>query len=205
MLLTACLYASALLPVVLATVNFNTCLVEIQNGTWGTVGGTDNYGNPVSNIATATAITYELCLVACGSGAEPFVWNIFSQQFSAWLLPYLALVSQLPFGANSRLDNLVSMLLTMGSPTLAAYSLSLTVLNSHWIAQRFSHISYPNVRYAVQVLSSLQQSSFHVTTDESLLASLVVLSDNDEWWSELVIWLNYVHTWSISAVASILR
>jgi hypothetical protein len=51
------------------------------------------------------------------------------QKFSAWLLPWLALLSQLPFGATHRLDNFVSVLLAVGSPTLAAYSLTLTVLN----------------------------------------------------------------------------
>ncbi|KAK7052429.1 hypothetical protein R3P38DRAFT_3306158 [Favolaschia claudopus] len=48
------------------------------------------------------------------------------------------------------------MFLTVGSPTLAAYSLAITVLNGHWML------------------------------------------------NELAEWLNYVHTWSISAVASIL-
>ncbi|KAJ7062012.1 hypothetical protein C8F01DRAFT_122403 [Mycena amicta] len=188
---------------VLATVNFETCLQQVRNGDWGLVGGTDNHGRPVP-VSEATAITYDLCVVACGTGPEPFVWSNFSQQFSAWLLPYLALMSQLPFGARSRLDNLMSMLLAVGSPTLAAYSLALTVLNDYYIAERFSHLSYPNVRHAVSILSSLQQSAIQVVTDETLLASLVVLPENDEWWSELVVWLNYVHTWSISAVASVL-
>ncbi|KAF7303677.1 hypothetical protein MIND_00597100 [Mycena indigotica] len=189
--------------VVLATVNFETCLQEVRNGDWGLEGGRDNNGGIV-NVSEATAISYDLCVVACGTGPEPFVWNNFSQQFSAWLLPYLALMSQLPFGAKNRLDNLVSLLLAVGSPTLAAYSLALTVLNGHYIAHRFSHLTYPNVSNAVRILSSLQQSAIHVITEEALLASLIVLPENDEWWSELVVWLNYVHTWSISAVASIL-
>ncbi|KAJ7318168.1 hypothetical protein DFH08DRAFT_401709 [Mycena albidolilacea] len=196
-----CLWLAFIIPVL--GVNFDTCLAEVRSGQWGPVGGTDNHGRP-SNISTATAITYELCVAACGSGQADFQWNIFSQQFSAWLLPYLALVSQLPFGAVARLDNLMSMLLTVGSPTLAAYSLALTVLNGHWIAQRFSGVSYPNVRNAVRILSSLQQSPLQVNTDDSLLASLVVLHSNDEFWEELTEWLNFVHTWSISAVASIL-
>ncbi|KAJ7856726.1 hypothetical protein B0H14DRAFT_3085312 [Mycena olivaceomarginata] len=174
-------------------VNFDTCLADVRSGRWGEIGGTDNHGRPISNISTATAITYELCVVACGSGQADFQWNIFSQQFR-WL----------PFGAVARLDNLMSMLLTVGSPTLAAYSLALTVLNGHWIAQRFSGVSYPNVRNAVKILSSLQQSPLQVNTDDSLLASLVVLHSNDEFWEELTEWLNFVHTWSISAVASIL-
>ncbi|KAJ7715531.1 hypothetical protein B0H16DRAFT_1615740 [Mycena metata] len=194
----------ASLPIVPGSVNFDTCLAQVRNGDFGLTGGTDNQGRPVSNISLATAITYDLCVVACGSGSEPFVWNIFSQQFSAWLLPYLALVSQLPFGANNELDNLLSMLLTVGSPTLAAYSLALTVLNEHWIAQRFSALSYPNVRNAVKVLIGLQQSPLHVNADDSLLASLVVLHANDNYWGTLEDLLNYVQTWSIASVASIL-
>ena len=125
-----------LLPVV-AAVNFNTCLADVRQGNWGTIGGTDNHGRPVPDIANATAITYDLCLHACGATPEPFVWSVFAQHFSSWLLPWLALVSQLPFGANDKLDNLVSALLTVGSPTLAAYSLALTVLNGRWIARHF--------------------------------------------------------------------
>ena len=47
----------------------------------------------------------------------------------------MALVSQLPFGSNNKLDNLESVLLTIGLP---AYSLTLIVLNGHWIAGRFA-------------------------------------------------------------------
>ncbi|KAJ7148638.1 hypothetical protein C8R43DRAFT_512551 [Mycena crocata] len=184
--------------------DFNSCLTEIQDLKWGSVGGTDNYGNPVSNISTATAITYDLCVKACGPGAQHFVWNIFSTQFSAWLLPYLALVAQLPFGSNDKIDNVVAVLLSVGSPTLAAYSLALTVWNGHWLARRFSRFSYPNVRSAVQVLSRLQQAPVRITTQGSLLASLIILPENDQWWLELVDWLDYTHTWSISSVASII-
>ena len=147
-----------------AAVNFNACMADVQNGRWGTVGGTDNYGRPVSDISKATALTYDLCLSACGATSEPFIWSNFSQQFSTWLLPWLALISQLPFGANDKLDNLVAVLLTVGSPTLAAYSLAITVLNGRWIARRFSAYTYPNIKYAVQILSSLQQSPLKVTT-----------------------------------------
>ena len=132
-------------------------------------------------------------------------WSVFSDQFTSWLLPWLALVSQLPFGANDKLDNFVAMLLTVGSPTLAAYSLALTVMNGRWIARRFSSYNYPNTRNAVRILSSLQQSPLQVSSEEYLLSSLVVLPKNNEWWTELVAWLDYTYdTWSISAAASII-
>lgn len=120
-------------------------------------------------------------------------------------MPYLALVAQLPFGATDRLDNLVAVLLSLGSPTLAAYSLSLTVLNGHWIARRFSPVaSYPNVRNAIQILSRLQQTPVKIVTRGGMLASLVVLPENNQWWTELVDWLDYTHTFTISSVASII-
>ena len=179
-----------------AGTNFDICLAKVQNGTFGVgldVGGTDDRGYPV-NVSLATGITYSLCVQACGGGQEPFQWSIFSQQFSAWLLPWLALVSQLPFGANDKLDNLDSVLLTVGSPTLAAYSLTLTVLNSRWVTRRFARYTYPNARNAIRILSSLQQSPIRVVKEGGLLASLIVLPQNDEWWTELSEWIDYTHT-----------
>ncbi|KAJ7784477.1 hypothetical protein B0H16DRAFT_1492644 [Mycena metata] len=99
----------------------------------------------------------------------------------------------------------MSVILALGSPCLAAYSLTLTVLNSKWLAQQFANIRYPNGRYAALVLSSLQQTPVMVTTEGGLLASLVVLPENDSWWTELVERLDYAdtHTWSIAGVTSV--
>ncbi|KAH7924105.1 hypothetical protein BV22DRAFT_1013966 [Leucogyrophana mollusca] len=151
-----------------------------------------------------TAVTYEVCLAKCGSSQEPFSWSTFSQEFSAWLLPYLALISQLPFGARHRPENLMSALLTVGSPVLAGYSMFLTLLNARWVSQSFESISYPNSNSAVKVLSSLQQVPLRVTSEDCLLPSLVILPENDSFWSDFADFLDYTHTWSISAAMSIL-
>jgi len=100
-------------------------------------------------------------------------------------------------------ENLIATLLTLGSPTLAAYSLVLTVLNGQWVANLFSSCDYHNSRNAARILNNLQQAPLKVTTDAALLASLVVLPENDNWWGELVAWLDFMHTWSISTAASI--
>lgn len=181
---------------------FVQCLTDIRSSKWGTTGGTDNNGYPVADISTATAVTYELCKRACGVGADSAIWTRFAQQFSSWLLPWLALISQLPFGAKLRSENFTSMLLAVGSPMLAAYSLALTILNGVWLARRFGPYKYPNVRNAVRVLGNLQQAPLKITTD-GLLASLVVLEENDPWWEELATSLEYTHIWSISAATSI--
>ncbi|KAJ7486543.1 hypothetical protein FB451DRAFT_1126798 [Mycena latifolia] len=174
-------------------------------------GGTDNYGNP-ANITSATGMTYALCLQTCGagiwdsSGGQAGRWLTFSQTFSTWLLPFLAMVSQLPFGGDTIFENGMSILLNIGSPTLAAYSVTLTVLNNRWIYGLFYGISYPNVKNAVRALQNLQQSPVEVIRDDDILASLIVLPENDEWWSEFLVYLDIKHayTWSFANVTSII-
>ncbi|TFK69333.1 hypothetical protein BDN72DRAFT_959617 [Pluteus cervinus] len=186
-------------------VNLEQCLVDFQNGKIpnATVDdGRDNHGNTVSTFADATALTYHACVKLCGAGQEPPSWNVISQQFSAWLLPWLALLSQLPFGAIDLLDNLGSIVLTVGSPTLAAYSLAITVMNGRWIAQHFYTVRSPTAETAVRVLSRLQQSPLHIEEGQEL-DSLVEFRENDPWWAAMRKHLSLMHTWSISAATSV--
>lgn len=90
-----------------ASRNFPDCLNRFQLDKNITDGGVNYNGTLVDN-PESVGLTYGRCVQYCGSGQESFNWSIFSQQFSGWLLPWLALVSQLPFGSESRLDNLVS-------------------------------------------------------------------------------------------------
>lgn len=201
------LAAIILLIPVATCVPFRQCLADIRKGKWGLEGGFDSHGNPASDISMANAISYDLCKRACGTAPQPLKWPDFTPQFSAWLLPSLALVSLLPFGANNLLANLMSMFLAIGSPTLAAYSLALTVLNGRWIARRFESYGYPDAHSAVRFLNSLQQSPLRVTTGPLLADHVVPLPGHhrDRWWSMLAAsWLSHTHTWSISAATSIL-
>ncbi|KAJ6602348.1 hypothetical protein B0H10DRAFT_1823065 [Mycena sp. CBHHK59/15] len=205
------IYATTLLLIdsVVASVNFTQCFQDVKSN-WisfnDTTGATDSHGNPVSDLSLATGITYALCVEACGTGGGPFSWSQFSQQLSAWLLPWVALFFQFPFGSRFKYDNLMSVVLALGSPCLAAYSLSLTVLNKRWIARRFANIQYPNSGRAALVLSSLQYAPLTVNIDGNLLASLVVLPENDKWWRELAEWLDYadIHTWTLAGIASMI-
>ena len=195
----------------LASLDQAKCLVQLRDGSLRTSYGydvterlgLDNFGNNVTD-ANATAITYRGCVKSCGgSGQEPFDWDVFSQQFAAWLLPWLALLSQLPFGATLRVDNFMSAILTIGSPTLAAYSLMLTTLNGHHVASRFSEVTFPNAKYAVRILAGLQQAPLRLNTQDGLLASLIVLPQNDRWWLQTSSLINYEHTWSISSFSGL--
>ena len=90
-----------------AATNYTQCLIDFKASNT-TVGGVDSNGMLTTDPEDVIGLTYEACTYWCGGGQESFDWSVFSQQFSAWLLPWLALVSQLPFGAESRLDNLIS-------------------------------------------------------------------------------------------------
>ncbi|KAF9780890.1 hypothetical protein BJ322DRAFT_1145376 [Thelephora terrestris] len=194
-------FLSICLVSVAAQTNFAQCL-ETFRANGNATGGTDLFGNPVNNSKDAVGLTYEECTSLCGSGQQAFDWAVFSQQFSAWLLPWLALVSQLPFGADTP-DNLISVILTVGSPTLAAFSLAITALNTKWANDRFSDIRYPNHKNAVKALICLQQVPLRLTTCGGLLASLIVLPENDDWWKCLAKSLRKTHTWTIPPVTLI--
>lgn len=196
------LFLSFFFVSVTASANFTQCLATFQ-ASGNATGGTDFFGRPVNDSRDAAGLTYGACKSLCGTGQEAFNWSVFSQQFSAWLLPWLALVSQLPFGAESRLDNLISVALTVGSPTLAAFSLAITAVNTRWANERFSGNKYPNRKHAARAFIYLQQVPLRITTRDGLLASLVVLPENDDWWECLVDRLEQTFTWTVAAAASI--
>ena len=165
-------------------------------------------GTSVVTLDDATALSYPACSKYCGTGLGPFSWSTFSQQYAAWFLPYLALLSQLPFGAECRTDNLMSVILTLGSPTLAGYSLYISVLNARWVNDHlFSGIDYPSVavrQSVVRVLNNLQHVPLRVYPGNSaLFESLVVLAENDAWWNTFAAELDYSQTWSIASAISI--
>nr|GAT50533.1 predicted protein [Mycena chlorophos] len=175
------LLCASLITVAHASVDFAKCFNETRKGANGLNGLMDNRGNPVSNLSQATAMTYAACVANCGGGSSEFSWSSFSQ-----------------------LDNLVSVILALGSPCLAAYSLALTVLNTQWIGERFDSIRYPNKQWAAVILSSLQQMPLRINS-EGDLSSLVILPENDAWWEKLEDNLSYadLHTWSIASATSI--
>jgi hypothetical protein len=190
--------------------NFTGCFFDFRNEANQTLDATGlvsatggQVANVTSDIMNATGMTYRACLKACGPQTEAPIWANISQQFSAWLLPSLALISQLPFGSKQKTSNLMSAVLTVGSPVLAGYSMILTVLNARWINHQFQEVSFPNAEHAVHILISLQQSPLRITHDDSLLSSLVVLPENDDWWSKTTDLLNYNNTWSIATAVPI--
>ena len=163
--------------------------------------GLDSFGKH-SEDADATAISYLDCISLCPGGSKPvpFKWSKFTQQSAAWLFPWLALISQLPFGAESRRNNALSMVLAVGSPTLAAYSLALTTLSSSYIASRLLEIRHPNAYQAVRVLIGLHQVSLGNVADNDLLLSL---ARDDECWRKWASLVEHDYEWTLSALTAI--
>ncbi|KZV74201.1 hypothetical protein PENSPDRAFT_749503 [Peniophora sp. CONT] len=217
------LVLSLLVAVTDASTNYTTCLAQVRNGAFlnltksdGTRmypsgGAMDSHGRfldlslPYTNTSNATAIPYNLCINECGTGPEVFNWTIFSTNFSTWLLPWLALVSQLPFGSQFRYQNILSIFLTVGSPALAAYSLMICVLNWAWVPRAFDGIRYPNVEHAWPILASLQHSPLYMDQEDSkgMLASVVALPENDKWWKILGEGLDYEDNWTTAIILQI--
>ena len=79
----------------------------------------------------------------------------------------------------------------------------MTAMNARWAYARFSGIKYHNRGNAVKTLIYLQQVPLRITTHGGLLASLIVLHENDDWWECLVDRLEQTHTWTIAAATSI--
>ena len=93
-------------PFLAGGTNFTQCLEDFRNDPNG-VGGVDFRGYPTSP-ALADGLTYGTCKSRCSAGPEGFIWRDFTQLFASWLLPWLALVSQLPFGSGNYADDFAS-------------------------------------------------------------------------------------------------
>ena len=81
-------------------VNLRECGTRLQDQLEAAAGNTS--GNP-----PVLLLSYEECLVECGSGIGDINWQAFSPNFGAWLLPWISLMFQIPFGAEREFHDLV--------------------------------------------------------------------------------------------------
>ena len=98
------------------------------------------------------------------------------------------------------LDDVLSFLVTMGSPALAAYSLQITHLNARWITTAFSDVKYPNSKYVPAVLSAFHHVPVQISHHPPLLHSLIVLPKNDDFWRHLLAAVKKIRRWSTPLV-----
>ena len=81
-------------PLVAHAVKMNECgdrLNEAQAAAWN--------ATHRSTPPPPLLLTYERCLVECGSGLGDISWGVFSQSVTTWFIPWVMLGFQIPFGA----------------------------------------------------------------------------------------------------------
>jgi hypothetical protein len=168
---------------------FDVCKDNFLNQS-NTTGAVDLYGNPVSSILDAQGMTYATCYALCGDGWQPDSWLTVSAYLATWLLPWIALVGQLPFQTRNWKHDCLSACLMTGTPILAMHSLILTLSNSMWIHKRcreeevrnrYDEKEMKNVAY---VLSTCQQVPLKIQNREHLAYS-IIHRRNEKWWSDL--------------------
>jgi len=94
------------------------------------------------------------------------------------------------------LDDILSFLITIGSPALAAYSLQVTHLNRRWITAAFLDIDHANSKDIATVLSALHNVPIQTSPRPPFLYPLVVRA-NDKYWRRLLVAAKKTRRWSI--------
>ncbi|KAH0537684.1 hypothetical protein FGG08_005549 [Glutinoglossum americanum] len=154
----------------------------------------DAKGNPVGDIKLAAGIDVDKCYEVCGGDYQDFDYLSFASSFTTWLLPWLTLISQLPYEASNSRANIMSVLLALGSPAMITYSVTLTVLNGYSIRQKFKNLRNRctniqnrdlyrrRIKAAAFILQESQQVPMRTSEDNGWLSGLVVLRENQAWW-----------------------
>jgi hypothetical protein len=169
-------------------------------------------GHSVSDTADVWGINMETCYQYCSyeelgtvSGCNTqemssanlllkvFDFSAFSAGATNYLLPWLALTAQLPFetGEYEVMPNIMSFCYALGSPLLITFSLMITILNQHWLRNKFRHLEssdrpiHNTVKNARQFLQESQQLPLRLSQEGGSLASLIVLPENADWWDKL--------------------
>ena len=87
-------------------IGITDCLEDFKSDP-NAIGGVDSRGYPTS-AGEAVGFTYQTCVKHCGPQVGVFNWTEFTQLFASWLLPWLALISGLPFHSGSYMDDFIS-------------------------------------------------------------------------------------------------
>ncbi|KAK6083869.1 hypothetical protein SCUP515_01565 [Seiridium cupressi] len=160
----------------------------------GLVNRKGDFVNISTNANDVWGINLRTCYDYCGWDKlqTVFSFQIFSSGATNYLLPWLALTSQLPFetGEHNVIANFMSFCYALGSPIIVTYSLMITILNQHWLRTHFRLLEShgpmrETVKYARQFLQESQQVPLRLSQDDGSLGSLVVLAENKIWWERL--------------------
>jgi len=121
------------------------------------------------------------------------MWMILSQvSFPPYLSPVLSLTR-----THSHVRSVV---ISLGSPALTAYSLTLTSLNDRFVYRKAQSIKHESGDAVARALASLQQIPLELTRNEHLLAFIPV---KERWREEVDRRLNRRHVWPLAIGSSV--
>lgn len=169
--------------------SYGSCKDAVLNGTFGTQGTTDRNGVLTANLSSVEGYQYQYCVKNCGGGVEFNSYKTFSEQSTLWFLPWFLLLAQIPYFTLNKLGDFVVMLLSIGSPTTALYSLFLSILDRNWLKSYCNNLLFHDTavemrKNVFEVLSSLHQFPVEVQ-DAGLLACTF---EDRKWWAKLQNW-----------------
>ena len=168
---------------------FDLCKAGFLSQT-NTTGAVDIHGNPVTSINDAQGMNYATCYSLCGNGWQRDPWLSISAYLATWLIPWIALVGQLPFQTRSWIHDCLSASLMIGTPILAMHSLIITLRNSLWIHKRCREEEVVDrnderqMKNVAFVLSTCQQIPLKIQNREHLAYS-ILHRRNERWWGDL--------------------
>jgi hypothetical protein len=168
------------------TFNFAQCQTDVQDGKYGIAGITTDVGGPTSNLSLAEGYEYSYCVQNCGGGFQYHGYKSLSEQATLWFLPWFSLVAQIPYFTQNKLEDILVMFLTIGSPTTAFYGLFLTIFDAKWLKSycKLSGLEGDKTLQDIsEVLFSLHQFSFAILSFGGR-PSL----HNRQWWARLRKW-----------------
>ena len=91
-------------------------------------------------------------------------------------------------------------IMSMGSPALAAYSLILSSLNVRVVFRSLKHIRHKSKTGAANALRSLQQIPLELTRDQNILTTI---PSDDQWEREITERLDKRNAWSVATGTSV--
>ena len=193
-LLASCILALTT-TLVTAEFDFDLCKLQVQNLTFGFDGALTASGIPTTNQSLIGAYSYNACINNCGNGSDFNSYKTFSEQASLWFLPWFLLVAQIPCFTSSKIGDLLVMIVSVGSPTMALYNLFLTIMDRAWLREYVksqlpveaegTNDQTPH-RYLRQVMNSLHQFPLELVNMPVRLLEQPL--PDKTWWEELSKW-----------------
>ena len=158
--------------------------------------GQDRKPDPNLDINSSWGVTYSDCKRSCGN-ITVFEFNSFASEATNWLFPWLALIAQIPFETSTPYRDIMSALVTVGSPMLATYSMIISMLLKRRIRGKFDDLMQradnprikrtcpqlsSRLKYACTVVEESLQVPMRACEGPGWLSGLVVRAESQAFW-----------------------